>query len=62
MSPCHLGKKPDVGKGEDERPLDKTMNDEFVRRWIDPRNTGMMAFEVKIGRRDRSGEILQRRE
>ena len=52
----------EIGERELDRPIDETVDEQRVLRRIDRRHAGVNAREVQIGRRDRAGEILQRRE
>jgi hypothetical protein len=50
----HLRKPPDLVHREAQGVLDKSVNDQSVRRWIDSWNTRVVSFEVKVRGGDRA--------
>ena len=48
-----------VLEGKDGRSLDHAMDEQFVTRWVDFRDTAVMALEMKISRCDRASKILE---
>ena len=56
------GKRLRSATRELDRPVDEAVNEQRVLRRIDRRHAGVNAREMQIGRRDRAGQILERRE
>jgi hypothetical protein len=55
-----LWKSFQVGEREERRPIYKSVNEKTVTGGIDERNARVVDLEVQVGRRDRTGEILER--
>ena len=49
-----------IDEGKDGWSLDHAMDEQFVTRWVDFRDTAVMALEMKISRCDRASKILDR--
>jgi len=56
-----LRKPLEISEREQRRPLYQSVNEKTMTRRIDERNAGVMNLEMQIRRRDRAGEILERR-